>query len=79
MANWLKDGKRKGQAHFDVPCALCGIPFINAPALRRLTLTLETAGMPTEHLGICPACRDESMGFTKKSMPGLGHKKRRQP
>jgi TorA maturation chaperone TorD len=68
------DGKRKGQARLDVPCALCGTPFINAPALRRLTLTLEAAGASTEHLDVCPACRDESMGFVKKSMPGLGRR-----
>jgi TorA maturation chaperone TorD len=49
-------------------CADCGKPYAREKEIRIMTLALEQAGLPSEHLARCPECRDRAQGFFTRAV-----------
>lgn len=49
-------------------CDDCGKPYAREKEIRIMTLALEQAGLPAEHLARCPECRDRAQGFFTRAV-----------
>ena len=49
-------------------CSACQKPFAREKEIAIMTRALEQAGLPAEHLGLCPDCRDAARGFFRRSV-----------
>ena len=49
-------------------CADCGKPYAREKEIRIMTLALEQAGLPAEHLARCPECRDRAQVFFTRAV-----------
>lgn len=47
-------------------CQACDKPFAREKEIQIMARALEQAGLPTGHLGLCPACRDATQGFFRR-------------
>ncbi len=53
-------------------CARCDQPYAREKELRIMARALEEQGLPSDHLQVCPACRNATEGWVKRPLPGLG-------
>ena len=49
-------------------CKACDKPFAREKEIQIMARALEQAGLPAEHLGVCPDCRDVVKGFFRRSI-----------
>jgi TorA maturation chaperone TorD len=49
-------------------CGACGKPFAREKELAIMAKALAQAGLPAEHLALCPDCRDATQGFFKRAI-----------
>lgn len=49
-------------------CGSCGKPFAREKEIAIMTKALAQAGLPAEHLALCPDCRDAVQGFFKRAI-----------
>ena len=49
-------------------CKACDKPFAREKEIQIMARALEQAGLPAEHLGICPDCRDTVKGFFRRAI-----------
>lgn len=49
-------------------CGSCGKPFAREKEIAIMTKALAQAGLPAEHLAVCPDCRDAVQGFFKRTI-----------
>jgi TorA maturation chaperone TorD len=52
-----------------VHCEQCGEPIATARDLAVMRRTLHAAGLPAEHLSVCPACREIAQGWDHRGLP----------
>lgn len=48
-----------------ITCGNCGSPIIAAPEMQVIADRLRMAGLPTDHLKLCPDCRDSNQGWQR--------------
>jgi TorA maturation chaperone TorD len=49
-------------------CRSCGKPFAREKEIAIMSKALAQAGLPSEHLALCPDCRDATQGFFKRAI-----------
>ena len=49
-------------------CSDCGKPYAREKEISIMTLALERAGLPADHLAKCPDCRDRAQGFFRREI-----------
>lgn len=49
-------------------CKACDKPFAREKEIQIMARALEQAGLPADHLGICPDCRDAVKGFFQRAI-----------
>lgn len=57
----VSDGWRK--------CAQCSAPIASEKELMDMEKALTTAGLPADHLSLCPDCRAQAEGWEKRPLP----------
>jgi TorA maturation chaperone TorD len=50
-------------------CRLCGEPIASEKELMVMEKALAEAGLPVEHLSLCPDCRSAQQGWEKRALP----------
>lgn len=48
-------------------CQACANPFAREKEIQIMARALEQAGLPADHLSLCPDCRDATQGFFRRS------------
>lgn len=49
-------------------CGSCGKPFAREKEIAIMAKALAQAGLPSDHLALCPDCRDDLQGFFKRAL-----------
>jgi putative dimethyl sulfoxide reductase chaperone len=49
-------------------CQSCGKPIAREKEIQIMGRALEQAGLPADHLGLCPDCRDAKQGFFRRQI-----------
>lgn len=49
-------------------CKSCDKPFVREKEIAIMTKALSQAGLPSEHLALCPDCRDVVQGYFKRAI-----------
>ena len=55
----------------EIGCAACGTSFVAGKELASMIAVLETQGLSTDHMKVCPDCRAGVMGMTALAPPKL--------